>query len=128
MLPGKLIKAILIKSLMINAAIDLYIYPAAMRIYRIYKNVYDFQMNVGNLNVLKFLHKYTKANCAYYTLNFAVMRGKLETVKWLYRNRPECNWLVLAYGYAINENQKEIADWLKFQMELNQGCLEDDTI
>jgi hypothetical protein len=113
MLLYNLTDAIIFRLFDINIAIDLHRIDIAKKIYKLRRDKISIDKSAyqNNLNLVKFLHNNTDAECTFWAMNYAAMAGNFTMVKWLYRFRPEC-YINTAYAYAKIEGQDEIAYWV----------------
>ena len=57
-----------------------------------YKNtklIWNNACKIGNLDIIKWLHKNRNEGCTNYVMNYAAENGHLDIIKWLHENRNE---------------------------------------
>lgn len=66
----------------------------------------------GNLNIIKFIHKFRNEGCTTDAMNNAVTNGHFKVVKWLYKNRKQDCDILAALELAKRCDSQEIMQYL----------------
>lgn len=72
---------------------------------------WNLACQLGNLNVVKWLHQTQKEGCTTDAMDWAAAGGHLNVVIWLHENRPE-GCTAQALSQAIRRNHLNMAQWL----------------
>ena len=65
----------------------------------------------GHLDVVEWLHKNRKEGCTSYAINTAALNGHLPIVKFLHKNRPKNGSLKIAVRFAAMNHRQNIIDY-----------------
>ena len=80
---------------------------------------WNYAASNGHLDVVKWLHEYTKEGCTHLAMDRASENGHLEVVKWLHEHRSEgCTGA--AMDRAASNGHLEVVKWL--HEHRSEGC------
>lgn len=78
---------------------------------KIKKNAIDKAASNGHLHVIKWLHENTYQICDF-AMNNAIVMGHLHVIKWLHENRPDSYCVKQSAALALKRKHFEVVKWL----------------